>query len=380
MTPQRIFDTRDGLGTTRIPLGPGEIRTLEVHATSPVPQAHVSAVVLNVTADRPTQDSHLSLWPAGQPDPGTSNLNFAPGRTIANLVTVPLGDSRDVQIRNNRGDVEVIVDLAGWYDDGVADPTSPIAGPAPAPCPCGDGLTPITPARVLDTRPGTTVGGPATPFGPGEERTVAVAGVAGIPADADAVVVNLTVTGTTAASHLTAWPEGGTAPDVSNLNWPAGDTIANLAIVKVGTGGTIRLRNNSGQAQVLADVAGWFRGGPGGSRFTPTHPTRILDTRGGGVVSPTRFGPGEQRTIPAEVPAGATAVVLNLTGVFATAPTHLTAWPDGQALPTASNLNLPSGVVRPNAATTGLSPAGAFALRNNSGTVDVLADTFGYYG
>ena len=131
---------------------------------------------------------------------------------------------------------------------------------------------------------------------------------------------------------------------------------------------------------MLADVAGWFGGGLGGSRFTPTHPTRILDTRGGGVTSPTRFGPGEQRTVPAQVPAGATAVVLNLTGVFATAPTHLTAWPAGQALPTASNLNLPAGVVRPNAAATGLSAGGAFALRNNSGTVDVLADAFGYYG
>ncbi len=387
LAPERIFDTRTGLGTSRRPLGPGEIRTVEVHGLTQVPQDHVSAVVFNVTADRPTNDSHLTFWPAGIPDPGTSNLNFPAGRTIANLVTVPLGDNRDVQVRNNAGSTEVVIDLAGWYDDGVTDPTSPVvnpasrvaAGPIAPACPCGDGFTPITPARVLDTRPGTTVGGPATPFGPGEARTVQIGGVGGVPADADAVAVNLTVTETTAQSHLTAWPTGATVPEVSNLNWPAGDTIANLAMVKLGPGGTLQLRNNSGSAQVIADVFGWFRSGADGQRFTAIHPVRTLDTRSG-LTSPDRFGPGETRTIPGGAPAGAGAVVLNLTGVFGTETTHLTAWPAGTPLPTASNLNLPAGIVRPNAAVTGLASPGAFDLRNNSGSIDVVADLFGYYG
>lgn len=80
------------------------------------------------------------------------------------------------------------------------------------------------------------------------------------------------------------------------------------------------------------------------------------------------------------VPTGATAVVVNLTGVTPTAATHLTAWPDGTILPTAPNLNLPAGAIRPVLATVGSFGQGRFDLRNNSGWIHALADLQGYYG
>ena len=66
---------------------------------------------------------------------------------------------------------------------------------------------------------------------------MAVGGVSGIPADADAVVLNVTVTDTTGGSFLTLWPAGQTKPTASNLNWTPGLTIPNAVTVKLGTGG-----------------------------------------------------------------------------------------------------------------------------------------------
>ncbi|MFN8041433.1 MAG: choice-of-anchor Q domain-containing protein [Acidimicrobiales bacterium] len=364
--PTRVVDTRDGTGGHSGPIS-GTV-TVDL----PALPAGTTAAVLNVTADRPTAESFLSISPPGTSVTTTaSNLNFPAGRTIANLVTVGIVDPAHPQlvVRDNSGEVDVIADLAGVYVEDEVSPT-------------GAGFTATSPNRVLDTRPGTTTGGPVGPLGPGETRTVQITGVDGIPADATAVAVNLTATETTAQSHLTAGPTGTALPVVSNLNWPAGDTIANQAIVPLGADGAIQIRNNTGTVQVIADVAGWFTP-TGGKGFRPVPPVRILDTRPGSAVGgpAAPLGPGGTWVVSSpRVPTGATAVVVNLTGVTPTAATHLTAWPDGTILPTASNLNLPAGAIRPVLATVGSFGQGRFDLRNNSGWIHALADLQGYYG
>lgn len=79
-----------------------------------------------------------------------------------------------------------------------------------------------------------------------------------VPADASSVVLNLTVTDTTAPSYLTVWPAGGSRPEVSNLNWTANETVSNLAIVQVGAAGQVTFYNDAGQAAVIADLEGYF--------------------------------------------------------------------------------------------------------------------------
>lgn len=108
------------------------------------------------------------------------------------------------------------------------------------------------PSRILDTRFG--VGAPAAPLGPDETLNVAAA----VPADATAVVINITVEGPTASSYLTAWPTGTAPPTASNLNWVAGRTIANLATVKLGTNGQFSVYNYAGQVNVIIDVSGYY--------------------------------------------------------------------------------------------------------------------------
>ena len=105
---------------------------------------------------------------------------------------------------------------------------------------------------------------------------VQVTGLAGVPTNADAIALNMTVVNATAPGFATVYPCGQPLPDASNLNYTTGQTIPNLVLAKPGNGGKICVFSD-GTIDLLADVSGYF---PTGSGFTPiTNPTRILDTR-----------------------------------------------------------------------------------------------------
>ena len=82
--------------------------------------------------------------------------------------------------------------------------------------------------------------------------------VGGVPAGASGVIVNTTATQGTVPSYLTVYPSGAARPLASNLNFRAGQDIPNLVIVKVGSGGNVRVYNDKGQAHVVFDVVGYF--------------------------------------------------------------------------------------------------------------------------
>jgi hypothetical protein len=115
------------------------------------------------------------------------------------------------------------------------------------------GFNPLTPVRILDTRNG--IG----PLGAGQTANLTVGGNNGVPIQASAVVMNVTIAEPTAAGYLTIWPEGVALPLASNLNWVAGQVVANMATVKLGTGSGISILNGaSGTVQVILDLAGFF--------------------------------------------------------------------------------------------------------------------------
>jgi hypothetical protein len=113
--PSRILDTRDGTGAPAGPIGSLLPLELQVTGRGGVPAADVTSVVLNVTVTQPTASAHLTVWPSGEPRPLASNLNFGPGLTVANLVTVAVGAGGKVSIYNAGGSSHVVVDVAGWY-------------------------------------------------------------------------------------------------------------------------------------------------------------------------------------------------------------------------------------------------------------------------
>ena len=129
------------------------------------------------------------------------------------------------------------------------------------------------PFRALDTRSTAAV------VPTGSITTVNVV-TAGVPADAKAVSLNVTATGTAGAGFVTVYPCDAAQPETSNLNFVAGQTIANAVLAKPSATGTICLFNSIG-TELLVDVGGYL---PAGFAYDAITPVRLLDTRSGAVV------------------------------------------------------------------------------------------------
>ncbi len=237
---------------------------------------------------------------------------------------------------------------------------------------------PLEPSRLLDTR---TTG---TPVGPGGTVDVVVTGRAGVPAGATAVVLNVTATAATGATDVRAYPRpatGSAVPLVSSLNLGAGQTVANLVHVAVGAGGAVRLRNAAGSVHLLADVSGYYAGGGAGSSYQGVSPRRLLDTRDAGAP----LAAGEVRTLRVRgtqlgAPAGASAVVLNVTAVGATQQTDVRVWPTrAGAPPLVSNLNPAPGRETPAAVVVAVGADDTVSLRSAAGSVHLVVDLSGWY-
>ena len=122
---------------------------------------------------------------------------------------------------------------------------------------------PITPCRVMDTRPApNTVGPRNTPIGGNSTYSIVVTGANGncvIPGDALGLSMNVTIVNPTQVSFLTVFPFGAPKPLASNLNWTAGHApIANAVTVRIGTAGKVSFFNNKGKVNVVADIVGYY--------------------------------------------------------------------------------------------------------------------------
>ncbi|MBI4882639.1 MAG: hypothetical protein HY826_01135 [Actinobacteria bacterium] len=124
-------------------------------------------------------------------------------------------------------------------------------------------FVPITPCRLLDTRSTSPVGPRSTPITAGESLSVQVTGSNGscvIPSSATAIVINVTAVGPTAASFITLFPADVSLPNASNLNFTAGQSPApNLVTVSLSAGGAIKIFNESGNVNVIGDIAGYYQ-------------------------------------------------------------------------------------------------------------------------
>ncbi|MGH9264102.1 MAG: CAP domain-containing protein [Acidimicrobiales bacterium] len=255
--------------------------------------------------------------------------------------------------------------------------------PPPPPGPTGR-FTPLTPVRILDTRTGT--GGFTTPVGPGGTIDVEIAGRGGIPTtDVAGVAMTVTVTQPTATGYLTLYPSGTARPAPSNVNFDPGETMSNLAVVKVGSNGKVSLFNATGTTHVIIDAAGWYSGSAAGNagRFEPLPPSRILDTRLG-VGGAVRLAPGASVDVQVAgrggVPsAGAMAAVMNVTATGTAADGYLTVYPTGEARPWASNLNVTAGDTVATRAMVKLGSGGRVTVYNGAGATDVIVDVGGWY-
>jgi hypothetical protein len=247
LDPTRIFDTRPGEPAPgpKGRLNPGETIDVQITGVASIPATGVDAVAMNLTAAATTGTGYVTAWPTGQPRPLASNLNIdSPGETTPNLVLVPVGEDGKVSFYNGTAGLHLLGDVTGYF----TNDTAPAASTGL--------LFPRTPSRVFDTRTGP---GPIGYPGPGSTVTRTIADITNVaPANASAVVANLTGTQAGAAGYITAWPTDTTRPLASslNLNGP-GDTRPNATLLPLGTGGQITLFTQSG-AHLVGDTFGYF--------------------------------------------------------------------------------------------------------------------------
>ncbi|MCE6998442.1 PKD domain-containing protein [Saccharothrix sp. S26] len=239
--PQRLLDTRTGLGMpSPRPIAAGETFSQRVagHYTGGVP-SYATAALVNITVADPRAAGHLTAFPAGTPNPQTSNLNYTAGQITTNSVIAPIGSGGYVDLYSN-ATTDVVIDVVGYFAPGNRS-----------------FLLPGSPLRAVDTRTG--LGGPAGAL-PGRSTTEYALdqGAPPLRYPPTAVMSNAKVVTPQRDGYLTAYSPSPVElrPDAATLNFTAGAVTNNLAVTQHSSAA---FHNGSdGDLDLVVDVTGYF--------------------------------------------------------------------------------------------------------------------------
>jgi hypothetical protein len=273
--PIRAMDTRQ---SGRVAGG----QTLRIPLAGIVP-AGARAAVIDLAAVDPSGDGYLTAWSCDQAMPPTSNLNYVSGATRATHSVVTLSADASICVFT-LVDSDVLVDVTGAYS---SDPTS-LA------------FHPQAPTRIYDSRSADGA------LQPGETRAIPV------PANAAAISANVTVTEPAGSGFLTVFPCQAALPVVSNINYVAGQTVANLVQIGVSSG-TICVHSLR-RADVVIDLQGTYDSAPDGLHYQAVTPTRLADTRFGigSVFGRVALDIGTSNPLTANAPVATSSVPGNV--------------------------------------------------------------------
>ena len=362
VSPLRVLDTRPA------PVKADSYNSVVIAGLAGVPDS-ATAVVLNVTAIDAEGEGYVTVFPWGDDLPNTSNVNIKRfGQMVPNLVTVRLGIEGKVGLYSSIS-ANLLVDVFGYYSASGATAAGRFIAQ--------------TPQRLLDTRGRATAG---------EGGIVRLAMPAGIPANTEGLVLNVTAVNsrlrTNGFGYWTAFPAGEDPGTTSNINISApGQTIANQVIVKPSALGVDFYSYAGGD--LLVDLMGYYTGAGAAvsvdGLFVPVSPTRLLDTRstpnplGENVALhhdwTVEVGTAGQAGIPG---SGASAVALNVTMTRAQGEGFVTVFPAGRGRPDSSNLNADlAGTTAPNHVQLATGTRGV-SFYSYGGT-DLIVDIFGWF-
>ncbi len=251
---------------------------------------------------------------------------------------------------------------------------------------------PLAPSRILDTTTGTgtCVPSPCARLTANSSLDLTVAGTGGVPTSGVAAVVLNVVAGSPgAAGELVVFPTGSSAPTVAGLVYPITASIAGTVAVPLGTSGQVTITAVSGASDVIVDVQGYVVDSSGAvaSYANPVNPARILDTRNGtGTCTPSPCAQLQANT-PVEVqvaglggvPAGATAVAVNLIAVAGGTAGSVRAWASTDSQPSTTNLQFKASQVIGETVVVKLGTDGRIKL-NASAVTHVVFDVQAWYG
>lgn len=288
---------------------------------------------------------------------------------------VTLADGREVAIATLGND---------WADEGTAmsaeeviaqrladaaDELLPVsASPVPVPTGQASQLVPQAPIRLLDARDS------GAPLVGGTTVSIDVRRNGITP---NAVALNLTAVDSAADGYLAAFPSGSGPPATSNVNYLAGRTTANLAVVRVGTDGYVSVLTSATTKLVVDLVSSWVAttSSVSSGRFRAMAPARVLDTRSSAVVAADVT---VRVPLAGAIPATASAVALNVTIVQASAAGYWTVWPTGSPRPLVSNVNVAVGDTLANTVIVPVGPDGSVSVYSLSGG-HLVVDAVGWF-
>ncbi|MCY7372745.1 MAG: peptidoglycan recognition protein [Spirochaetaceae bacterium] len=358
--PIRLYDTRaDG----NFPVGPGQRLDLRVPGVGKVPAEGIGAVALNVSATCASAATTVSVWPAGTAKPASVALNVPAGIGASALAVTALGGDGVVSLVNSAGTTELAVHVVGYY---------PVVG--------GQVFRPTKTLRLYDSRLD-----PAGPLAAGAERTVAMPNLSGIPATAmTGALLNVTAQGGQGTGSLTVQSLE-SARESATVRFAPGATVKNRAVARL-ENGTFKISARDAATHVVVDVVGWWAPAEvtGGRLFQSKAATRVLDTTKGIGVARGSLGAGRVISVQVAgkgrpVPGSARAVVINLTAIYATRPTFVTAWPNGSRRPAFPDLSVPAYRPTANLVVLRIGAKNRVRITNGSGSTHLVGDVVGYY-
>ena len=335
LAPVRVLDTRD----SGVMPSAGSVTELSLAGLFGVPSDAV-AVALNVTVDQPAAAGFVTVYPCGTVAPTASNVNYAAGETTSNAVTAYLGDVGKICIFT-MSPAHLVIDVNGAYNQ-----TSRV------------GLVPgLFPTRLFDSRDTDAM------VAAGTVHQLAVVGSAGVPEDATAVVLNVTVDQPSTDGFVTVYPCGTGTPVASNVNFVAGETTSNSVVVSTGTG-TVCIFTMS-TTHVIVDVTAAYSP-TANSYMMPSDIARLVDTRE--TVAAVETGSVTEIVVAGQGNLDAAAVVLNIAVDQPTAAGFLTIYPCGIETPSTSNLTFIVGQTTSNAVTVAVGTEGKVCVYSTTGT------------
>ncbi|MFZ9628959.1 MAG: CAP domain-containing protein [Ilumatobacteraceae bacterium] len=260
----------------------------------------------------------------------------------------------------------------------TVDPTA-ATGIMPVPTATATGtasrFNPIEPFRYADSRVPLRI----TKVLARTTKKIQIAGVANIPTDVTAVSANFTVTGTGGIGNLTVYNCSSTRPTASTLNFAQGETVANAAIVPLGSGALCVY--SPVDTHLIIDINGYFRSASS-DRYNAIDQVPVMDSaKDFGAAGPrpaTSVTSLLVRGTSSVLPTSATAAVLNVTALNAVANGFVTIYSCDTARPGVSSLNAVVGVTRQNMAIVPIASNGTVCVYTNS-SMDVRVDILGYF-
>ncbi|MEU4218226.1 hypothetical protein [Actinoplanes sp. NPDC026623] len=357
----RVVDTANGVGTTKGVRGPASTTTFQVLGVGAVPATGVRAVQVDITTKAPTAITFLTLWPGDVATrPGVGTINVTPNEQISNSAIVEVGANGKISMYNNAGNVNVLVDVLGYF--------TTVTGPSGS-----GGFVPV-PSNPTVVSTGSGIGVPVGTIPAGGSRTASLLGGI-VPAGSPAVFVDLQVAGATAAGWVGTTPTGGSGQS-SSLEFGTGTTSSGASI-RLAADGRVNIVNNSTAAiSMLIRLQGYFTASnTQGAGLRPVL-RRLIDTPlpANGTVD---VAVGGTNGLPIKNIAGA---ALNFTAASPTEGGYFKAWPLNSAEPNSSVTVWPADKQRGGMAILKPGTDGKIRVKSvSTGTVRLIVDLQGWF-